>query len=156
MKKSFCAFCILALLAMNITMAVGVANTEWCAARWAERVSSYEEVRQLNRELYVSNQYSSHLVEGVRMLAVENGLLCERDIAAAKVVMQYEEENRRLKTSLGDACKRLEEQIDQINTLMDEVENLRWQIKVLEDAIARSNEEEPPATDETVSPTRTL
>jgi len=143
MKKSFCAFCILALLAMNITMAVGVANTEWCAARWAERVSSYEEVRQLNRELYTANQYSSHLVEGVRMLAVENGLLCERDKAATEAVLQYEEENRRLKAALGDACKRLEEQVEQINTLLDEVENLRWQVGVLENALNRA--EDPPA-----------
>jgi predicted RNase H-like nuclease (RuvC/YqgF family) len=124
--------CILALIAMNVVMGVSVATTEVCAERWTRRAASFQAVRELNTELLLAHEYSEGLAEAVRMLALENGLLCERNKAATEVVVQYEEESRRLKMSLGDACKRLEEQIEQINKLFDEVENLRWQVETLE------------------------
>lgn len=133
--KTFYVFLAVLLITMNLVMAYGVVNTEVCAERWNDRVNSTEYARELNQELLLAHQYSENLIESVRMLALENGILCERDKAAGEVVMQYEEESRRLKMSLAEACKRLEEQIGQINELSDEVEDLRWQVETLEDIL---------------------
>jgi peptidoglycan hydrolase CwlO-like protein len=56
--------------------------------------------------------------------------------------VQYEEESRRLKMSLAEACKRLEEQVMQINELIDEVEGLRWQVGTLEKILDKLKSEE--------------
>jgi hypothetical protein len=142
MKKTVCGLCIVALLAMNVTMALNVANTEMCAERWNERVTSFEKVRELNLELLAAHRYSENLTESVRMLALENGILCERDKAATEVVVQYEEDSRRLRMSLAEACKRLEEQITQINDLTDEIEDLRWQVGTLEKVLDKVKAED--------------
>jgi len=135
MKKTLYMACVVALIAMNIIMAVSVANTDVCAARWTARVNSFQQARELNQELLLAHEYSENLIESVRMLALENGILCERDKAATEVVVQYEEESRRLKMSLNEACKRLEEQTVQINELTDESERLGWQIEILENIL---------------------
>lgn len=142
MKKTLYGFCVVALVAMNVVMAIGVANTEVCASRWADRVTSFQATRELNQELLLAHEYSENLIESVRMLALENGILCERDKAATEIVVQYEEDNRRLRMSLAEACKRLEEQVVQINELTDEVEGLRWQVKTLEKALDFMKSEE--------------
>lgn len=132
--------CICALIGMNVLMGMSVATVEVCAERWHERVASYNQVQELNRKARYANEYSQGLAEAVRMLASENGILCERDKAATEVVVQYEEESRRLKMSLAEACKRLEEQIVQINELTDEVEELRWQVGTLEKILDKVKE----------------
>jgi hypothetical protein len=147
MKKTLYGFCVVFLVTVNIVMAIGAANTEVCAARWADRVTSFQNVRELNQEILLAHEYSENLIESVRMLALENGILCERDKAATEVVVQYEEESRRLKMSLAEACKRLEEQIVQINELSDEVEGLRWQVETLEKALDKVKTAEPDQSD---------
>jgi predicted site-specific integrase-resolvase len=139
--------CIGALIGMNVLMGMGVATVEVCAERWSKRVTSHNQVQELNRKVLYANEYSQGLAEAVRMLALENGLLCERDKAATEVVVQYEEESRRLKMSLAEACKRLEEQIVQINELTDEVEGLRWQVETLEKALDKVKAEAPSQND---------
>jgi biopolymer transport protein ExbB/TolQ len=134
--------CICALIGMNVIMGMSVATVEVCAERWSKRVTSHNQVQELNREVRYANEYSQGLADAVRMLALENGLLCERDKAAAKVVVHYEEESRRLKMSLAEACKRLEEQVMQINELIDEVEGLRWQVGTLEKILDKLKSEE--------------
>jgi len=142
------------LIIMNIVMGVNVVNTEVCAYRWTERVNSVQKAQELNMEIRRAHEYSESLVEAVRMLALENGILCERDKVATEVVVQYEEESRRLKMSLGDACKRLEEQIEQINKLFDEVDALTWQVKTLERALDKVNAAaETPAVSTALHPT---
>ena len=134
--------CIGALIIMNVFMGMSVATVEVCAERWHKRVASYNQVQELNRKVLYANEYSQGLAEAVRMLALENGILCERDKAATEVVMQYEEESRRLKMSLAEACKRLEEQTVQINELTDEIEDLRWQVGTLEKILDKVKAEE--------------
>ena len=134
-NRSIYGGCILALIGMNVLMGMSVATVEVCAERWSKRVTSHNQVQELNQEVRYANEYSQGLVEAVRMLASENGLLCERNKTATEVVIQYEEESRRLKMSLSEACKRLEEQVVQINELTDEVESLRWQVETLEKAL---------------------
>jgi hypothetical protein len=139
--KKLLVFSVLALIGLNIGMAFNVANTEICAERWNDRVNAIEHVRGLNLEILKAHAYSESLIESVRMLALENGLLCERNKAAAEVAVQYEEESRRLKMSLAEACKRLEKQIQQINKLVDEVERLTWQVETLEKVLDEVTEE---------------
>ena len=105
------------------------------------------QVQELNRKVRYANEYSESIAEAVRMLALENGILCERDKAATEVVVQYEEESRRLKMSLTEACKRLEEQSVQINELTDEIEDLRWQVVTLEKILDKVKAEEPDQSD---------
>jgi predicted RNase H-like nuclease (RuvC/YqgF family) len=151
MKKllhhGFYVGCISALIGMNVLMGMSVATVEVSAERWHKRVASYNQVQELNREVRYANEYSQGLADAVRMLALENGILCERDKAATEVVVQYEEESRRLKMSLAEACKRLEEQVGQINDLTDEVEDLRWQVDTLEKALDKVKAAEPDQSD---------
>lgn len=137
--KKVLGFCVLVLIAMNVVMCINVANTEVCADRWNDRVTSFQQVRELNMEILRAHEYSESLIESVRMLALENGLLCERNKAATEVVIQFEGENHRLKVSLSDACKRLEEQLEQINKLIDEVEALTWQVRAWEKLLDKVN-----------------
>ena len=142
LSSGFYVGCILALIAMNVIMGSNIAIVEVCAERWSKRLNSVQQVQELNMEILRAHEYSENLVEAVRMLASENGLLCERNKAATEVVIQYEEESRRLKMSLGEACKRLKEQLELINELIDEVESLRWQVETLEDILNSVREDD--------------
>lgn len=140
LHHGFYGGCIMALIAMNVIMGMSVATVEVCAARWSKRVNEHNRVQELNRKVLYANQYSQGLAEAVQTLALENGILCERDKAATEIVVQYEEESRRLKMSLNEACKRLEEQIVQINELTNEIEDLRWQVETLEKILDKVKE----------------
>ncbi|MHC4121285.1 MAG: hypothetical protein ACYSWO_27740 [Planctomycetota bacterium] len=92
-------------------------DTETRATRWEKNVESAENAYEVAR------------------LVNENGLLCERDAKNTEVVAAFDDENRRLKTSLVEACDRLEEQQEEIDDLVDENEQLSYQVDVLERAV---------------------
>ncbi|MHC4369370.1 MAG: hypothetical protein ACYSW8_17305 [Planctomycetota bacterium] len=110
-------------------------DTETRATRWEKNVESAENAYEVARLVRSAQQYSLQLVEATRMLANENGLLCERDAKNTEVVAAFDDENRRLKTSLVEACDRLEEQQEEIDDLVDENEQLSYQVDVLERAV---------------------
>ncbi|MHC4302549.1 MAG: hypothetical protein ACYS7Y_35260 [Planctomycetota bacterium] len=130
---AFICFLLIGICAGTSYYAV---NTEAQAERWLRRTASYENVRQLNLEILRANEYSELLMSSVRMLANENGILCERDAASMLVVSEYEGENRRLALALDEACDRLQSQQEEIDDLIDENDDLRWRLETLEAELA--------------------
>ena len=112
-----------------------IVDSEMMAERWEDKVKSVEYVENINSQILQANLYSSQLMEAVRMLAVENGLLCERDAKMAQVVAAFEEENRALKASLMESVDQMEDQIEEINDLVSDNETLKWKVRTLESAL---------------------
>jgi chromosome segregation ATPase len=128
---------IIALLLVAIMVCLGAItlDTEVRAARWERRVERVETLRQLNCDILRAQEYSGNLMESVRMLANENGILCEREAALLTVISGVEEENNRLGVSLDESIKRLQEYEKQVNELIDEAERASWRISQLENTI---------------------
>lgn len=140
--RNLLVFICFLLIGISATLAVFVYDTERHADRWNERITSLARVEQLNADVSRSQYYSGQLMEAAKSLALENGLLCERDAKMVQVVSEFEIENRALKESLAEAVGMLEEQSDQIDALLDENaeleyknESLRNQVETLESAI---------------------
>jgi chromosome segregation ATPase len=135
MKLATRLFIIILLIMSNLFLAVYALDTERRADQWNRRVTAFEHVRQLNLEILRANERSELLAEAVRMLANENGILCERDKASMEVVAQYEEENRKLEASLYEACELIDEQQEEIDDYIDEIADLEEHIEALEELI---------------------
>jgi len=128
---------VIALLLIGIIVILGTIalDTEARATRWERRVAKVQCLEQLNRDILRSQEYSSNLLESVRMLANENGILCEREAAHLQVIAGVEEENTRLGVSLDESIVRLQEYEEQVNDLIDEAERSAWRISQLEETI---------------------
>jgi hypothetical protein len=120
---------------MCAILGVIAADAESQHARWQARIDVVQEMHDLNRDVRDSQIYAASLYEAVRMLANENGILCEREKAVTEVVMGLEQENLRLSVSLDEAVDRLQEDAEQINELIDSNNRLRYQLEVLERAL---------------------
>ena len=151
--RSLLGFICLLLIGLTACMACMLARPELNGRRWEQRVVQANKMEKLNRDVRAAFQYSKTMNEAVRMLVVENGLLCERDLKLTQAYLQLEEENRSLKVSLSDAVKKLAEQSADINKLIEENEKLTWrsgllerQVNVLEKALEQAVE--PQAIDD--------
>lgn len=133
--RGLTGFACLLLLGICAGLAHFTVQTEMHAARWAARASQLEHVEELNRDLLQAQEYSQLALEATKMLALENGLLCEREAKVAQAYSIIEAENRSLKASLAESVERLEDQIEQINSLIQENEQLTWRNQTLERAL---------------------
>lgn len=113
------------------------------ADQWQDRVAGVDAVMESNLQISAAYGRNAFLLKTVSTLATQNGYLCERDEKAMDAVAEFDEENRRLKTALAEACRRLEEQTDELNELMGEISDLYYKLAVLEQALDRI----PPVTD---------
>lgn len=137
---------ILLLLGMVAGLGYNAINIETRAMIWEARIESAEEVEDVNMEILKAHEYSDRCLEAVRMLANENGILCEREVKMVKYLQGVEEENARLKVSLKEAVSRLQEQIEEINNLHQNVFMLEYKVKTLEQALNALPDTEPPMT----------
>lgn len=149
--KGFLTFICLLLVGCCVGIGMMAADTEMHAARWSRHIESAQFMEDVNEDIAQAHIYSERCLEAVRMLANENGLLCERESKLTIVVAQMEEENRALKASLSDAVGRLENQNKQINELIDQNQRLIWQIQQLERTLELIENRQPPTPD-TVPP----
>ena len=133
--RGLLGFVCLLLVGMCAAMAHFTVQTEMHATRWSQRVNSLEHVEALNRDLLMAQEYSQLALEATKMLALENGLLCEREQKVSQAYGILEAENRALKASLAEAVGRLENQVEQINELIEENESLTWRCETLERAL---------------------
>lgn len=111
------------------------ADVEHRAAVWQERVESVEYVEDTTQDLLQAQEYSQSLLDIIAVLATENTLLCERDVASSKIVAEFEDENRRLLGVVSESIDRLQEQETEINALHDENDTLSYKIRALERAL---------------------
>jgi hypothetical protein len=102
------------------------------AAVWQERMESVEHVEDAAQDLLQAQEYSGSLLGVIEVLATENTILCERDIASSRIVAEFEDENRRLLSVVSESIERLQEQEAEINALHDENDSLSWQVRTLE------------------------
>lgn len=133
MRSTICVL-LLCIAGGSVWCAV---ETENRAARWENRVQTADAIAESNLQISQAYDHNSYLMETIGIMAVENGLLCERDAKTLQVVTEFDEENRRLKASLGEAARLLEEQIEELNELIDENSRLTYKVEVLERAIDR-------------------
>lgn len=157
--KSLLGFLCVILAGLLIGSVIYIGDTQVHVNRWKAEVQTAANYREMAREFLVMKDYTTRLVEAVRMQASENGILCEREAKMVQVVSEFEAENRRLKESLKEAVERLQEQEEQINDLMDSNERYSYQVRSLErqveslekalEAIEEMNEQvEPEKKDE--------
>ena len=133
--KGTMGFICFALIGICVGTTYIAVDVETRAARWQAYHESNQFLEKQNEKLLEANMYSQRLMEAVRMLANENGLLCEREAKMVQIVAEFEEENRRLKASLNEAVDMLQEQQDEMNRLHETIERLRYKVKVLENAL---------------------
>lgn len=133
--KGLLGFACLLLLGICAGLAHFTVQTEMHAERWAQRAAAIEHVESLNQDLLLAQEYSQTALEATKMLALENGLLCEREAKVSEAYSIIEQENRSLKASLSESVERLEDQIKQINSLMEENGTLKWKVSTLERAL---------------------
>lgn len=133
--RSLMAFVCFLLIGICVGTSYIAIDTEARAVRWRQNAESTEYIQELNCQILQANDYSQRLMEAVRMLANENGILCERDAAMVKVVAEYEEENARLKASLKEAVTTMQSQQQELNALYEQVERLKYKVQVLEQAL---------------------
>jgi chromosome segregation ATPase len=100
-----------------------------------QQVAKVEAIADLGDRAEQAEKYSLDLLDVIKSLSYENTLLCERDAKTLQVVAEFEDENRRLKCSLSDAVTRLEDQQTEINSLIDQTDDLRYKVEVLEKAL---------------------
>lgn len=130
--RALMGFICFVLVGICVGTTYNAMDVESRAARWQEYAESNAFLEEQNEKLLEANMYSQRLMEAVRMLANENGLLCEREAKMVQIVAEFEEENRRLKCSLNEAVERLQEQQDEMNKLYETIERLRYKVEVLE------------------------
>jgi len=130
-----------------LALSVQVMKTEAYVQLWETRVASVEQREKDVATMLECQDYSNRVVEAVRMLAVENGLLCERDAKMQKYVLAMEEENAKLKAALDQSVEKMSELLEENSELMSEVQNLKWQISILEDTVETLKDRGPTLDD---------
>jgi hypothetical protein len=126
---------VVLLCALTIGLSAQLVYQDQQSAVWTDRATRAEAIYKLNLQIRQAQNYSRSLVDAVRTLATENGLLCEREAKATQVLVEFEQENRNLKRSLAEACNRLDKQQDEINDLIDERDILIYKLRVLEKVV---------------------
>jgi DNA repair ATPase RecN len=151
---------VVLLCALTIGLSAQLVYQDQQSAVWTDRATRADAIYKLNLQIQQAHNYSRSLVDAVRTLATENGLLCEREAKATQVLVEFEQENRNLKRSLAEAakatqvlvefeqenrnlkrslaeaCNRLDKQQDEINDLIDERDVLMYKLMVLEKALS--------------------
>ena len=127
----------MALLLVATTYIVGRAFSKQQAVK-AETITCLDErAEQVER-------CNLDLLNVIKSLSHENTLMCERDEKTFQVVREFEEENIRLKCSLADAVKKLTDQQEEINSLIDQNYDLKYKVGVLEKDLDAVNTPSPP------------
>jgi len=146
--KTFMFVTICLLLGCVAGFTYNTLNIETQVRRWKSHVESAEALSNLNSKILDAHMFSKEVMEAVRMLANENGILCERELKMTQYVANVEEENERLKNALKEAVITLEGQRVEINQLHDELSKAYFRLEVLEKALKLSPTEANPAKQE--------
>jgi len=133
--KKFQLVVILLLSAVVAGLAFDASNIEARVALWERRVQSAQYKDDINTKILDSNTYSRDCLSTARMLATENGILCEREQKLVAYIAEIEEKNARLKSSLKEAVESLESNLQEINRLSDELSKANFRLEALEAAL---------------------
>jgi uncharacterized coiled-coil DUF342 family protein len=135
------------LLGFTIAMSAQVVKTEVYVRLWENRVESLEHHEELAANIQFAQQYGQEVLAVARQLATENGLMAERDHKMTLYVAALEEESNRQKASLCEAVEKIQSLMKENNELHDEVFNLSYKVRCLEQALEAVSEpkaEAPP------------
>lgn len=133
--KRFQLVIVTLLIGCVAGLAYRAVKIETEVARWRLNVKSAEALAAINERVLDAHIFSRDITEACRMLANENGILCEREVKMTKYVTAVEDENTRLKGALKEAVVKLEDQRDEINQLHNELEKAYSRMDVLERAL---------------------
>jgi len=133
--KRFHLFVTVLLLTIVACLSALLAHQEVYVAMWESNVQCAQTYAEHNRKLAIAQEYSFEAVAAARMLATENGILCERDAKMSEMISGFDEENMRLRASLAEAVDKMEAQRLEFEALLDEASHLRYKVAVLERAL---------------------
>lgn len=133
--KKFLVFVVVLLAGVNAGLIYEIFGTEYRAITWERRVNSAEVLEEQKCDALRSIEYGQDCLGVARMLATENGLLCERDAKLTLYVAGVEEENMRLKAVVADGVDRMESMLQENNQLHEELDRTYYRIQCLEKAL---------------------
>jgi hypothetical protein len=133
--KRFQLFVIVLLGGCVAGLAYNAASIEYRVRVWESRVRSAKALADINEGILGAASYSRELMEAVRMLANENGILCEREAKTVKYVASIEDESARLKESLKESVEAIQAQTEKIDDLTTELATANFRVRVLETAM---------------------
>lgn len=136
MRRNFFSILMFVLVALLCThVVIYTLTTDIQAERWERRATCADGIATINAQIYESHRYSKTLMESLRVVTNENGILCERDAISVRTIAAMEEENQRLKMSLKETCDMLLESINANEELHRDLDGLRWQVQQLQHVI---------------------
>ena len=135
MRTALRAFLMIVLCGLLIIGGYYIVSTEVHVFTWQRRVASIKYQEQKILDIRSAQEYSRHLFEAARMMAIENSLLCERDAKMTEFVAALGEENTRLKASVDESITRMESLLEENNELYREIGRLKFQVQCLEKAL---------------------
>jgi len=139
--RRFIAVVLLIIMSFGAGLSLSLSVvSEGYVKLWEQRVESADYILDQNIQVMEAHNYSQTLMETLRVVTVENSLLCERDAKRQRVLLGLEEELSRLKCSLQEAVEMMQDQIEENNSLHDEVDSLRYKVVFLENVIETLNE----------------
>jgi hypothetical protein len=135
------------VLGVLIGLTTQAVKTEVYVQLWQRRVAGLEQVQDQLHNTAVAQEYGTRAVEAIRMMAIENGLLCERDAKMQKYVLTMEEENTKLKAALNESVDKMVELIEENSDLHEEINYLSYKVECLEKALDATSPPAPEPTD---------
>ncbi|RLB67981.1 MAG: hypothetical protein DRH04_07305 [Deltaproteobacteria bacterium] len=143
---------VILLVGLLLGSVAYILQTEALVQVWEARVRDADSYFQMVETVEHAQRYSKDLQDALRVMANENGLLCERDAKMVKVVAVYDEENQRLKAALKEAIEKLQDQQKELNEVYDEIGRLQYKIQCLEKALELIPTPADPDTDVSTDP----
>jgi hypothetical protein len=126
---------VLFLIVLCSGLMYEVLNHEATANRWTKRANQLDVFEARLQLVADAQEYSETCLDTTRMLAIENGILCERDARAIQYIALLDESNVKLKASLDEAVTRMQELIDENNDLFNANNRLLFKVQCLEKAL---------------------
>jgi hypothetical protein len=145
--KALRTFLLLALIGFTVALAAQVIKSERYVQIWQNRVASLEHHEAQVAQITACQEYSGACLEATRMLAVENGLLCERDAKMTLYVAALQEENTKLKGVVAEGVEKMQEMLEENSELHREINNLSYKIRCLEQALEAASKPPEPTVD---------
>lgn len=134
LRSAFICF----LIGFSVIVTIQMCKTEHYVRVWQNRVASLEQREADIGYIETAQDYGRLAVESCRMLALENGLLCEREAKMTSVVAALQEENTKLKGAIAESVENMQAMLDENNDLHREINRLNFHVEVLENSLEKT------------------
>lgn len=140
MKGFHAAVCLL-LIGICAFSAHYAWDTERRARIWQDKVESAEVIQNWNKRYYYVARQSEKIVQTVQTLAEQNKAFCVREAEMLRVVNEYEQENMRLKKSLKESVRRMQDLQEELDNQYIRIQALQNKLNYLEKLLDKQGED---------------